>query len=191
MDTRSMKPPIEKPSDSGMRFFTPELYIRFNSPDDEIADRANEEWEEALAGYGEQLAQLRPKMPAAVRQLEELSLHDADFLGMDLQNQPLTGWNGHSDANLWLEFAILSLQVKTEVLTLIYTIWDHVRESQMESDWPFSKERLHWMYDEIDLAPNRNELFVHRILFSDGSVVEIPFRSVMIHRIENHVGVAQ
>jgi len=190
-DRKSMKPPTEKPSESGMRFFTPELYLRFNSSDDDIADRANEEWEEALEGYGEQLTRLRSKMPSPVRELADMCFHDWDFLGLDLRNQALNGWNGHQDANLWLEFAIVSLHEKNEVISLIYTIWDHVRENEPQTDWPFSKNRSHWMYDEIDLAPNRNELFVHRILFSNGRVLEIPFRSVMIHRVGNRIGVAQ
>ena len=32
--THSMKPQTEKPSEQVMRFFTPELFIKFNSPDD-------------------------------------------------------------------------------------------------------------------------------------------------------------
>ena len=31
-----------------MKFFTPELYLRSNSPDDVVADQADQAWEEAI-----------------------------------------------------------------------------------------------------------------------------------------------
>jgi len=39
-----------------MRFFTPELFIRFNSPDDMEADRADADWEAAILEAGNALA---------------------------------------------------------------------------------------------------------------------------------------
>jgi len=69
-----------------MRFFTPELYVKFNSPDDVEANRADEDWE------------------AAIRE-----------------------------------------------------------------------------YDEVDVASIGLRTFLHRVLLSDGTVIEIPFVSVMIH----------
>ena len=45
MATPSLKPITEKLPENTMRFFTPDLYVRFNSTDDAVADRANEEWD--------------------------------------------------------------------------------------------------------------------------------------------------
>src|SRR5439155_1551888 len=56
----SMKHPTDRPTEQVMRFFTPELYVQFNSPDDEVADRANEAWETALQSYQNHLTALRP-----------------------------------------------------------------------------------------------------------------------------------
>jgi len=34
-----------------MRFFTPDLYLRFNSDDDDIADGADAEWQTVVKDY--------------------------------------------------------------------------------------------------------------------------------------------
>jgi hypothetical protein len=67
------------------------------------------------------------------------------------------------------------------VTTLIYMLWDRIRESPATSGWPFSGERPHWLYDELDWAEDGRELLLHRILLSDGRVLEIPFLTVAIH----------
>ena len=57
-----------------MLFFTPELYRRFNSQDDEIALAADAEWEAAIARYHQHLATLHEKMPSEVIELSRLCL---------------------------------------------------------------------------------------------------------------------
>ena len=60
-----------------MRFFTPDLYLRFNSGDDEIADQANDEWEKAIDSYQTYLKNLN--LPESVKKLTEINLHDAEL----------------------------------------------------------------------------------------------------------------
>ena len=67
-----MKPPIEKPSEQVMRFFTPELYLKFNSPSDVEADVADEAWESAIQAYRRYLDGVRDTMPSQVVKLTEL-----------------------------------------------------------------------------------------------------------------------
>ena len=45
----------DMPSDHKMLFFTPELYRRYNSQDDDIALAADAEWEAAIASYHQHL----------------------------------------------------------------------------------------------------------------------------------------
>lgn len=177
-----MKLPTEKPSEPVMRFFTPDLYRRFNSPDDDEADRANAAWEATIQKYQSHLDGLRPQMTSQVRKLADLCLHDAEVLSFDQEAHavgplPDPVW----PAPLWSALAILSFQSDAKVFSLIYLLWDGVREHAAPADWPFSKVRKHWLYDEIDLAPDQRGMFVHRILFSDGSVLEIPFYSVILY----------
>src|SRR5437870_701827 len=78
-----MKHQTAKPSEPTMRFFPPELYVRFNSADEDEADRANEAWESALLAYRKHLDDIRERFPSQVRKLAEFCLHDAEFLGYD------------------------------------------------------------------------------------------------------------
>jgi len=166
-----------------MRFFTPELYLQFNSSDDGVADRANETWEKAIEDYRSHLEAIRDGMSSQVKKVAELDLHDAEVLGMEFQSlspPPPQFWPGP----FWSALAILSLKHDKTIQSLIYTLWDRVREYQAKEDWPFSKSRKHWLYDEVDLAKEGRGAFLHRILFSDGSVVEVPFVSAVISTVK-------
>ena len=78
-----MKRRTEEPSEPTMRFFTPELYVQFNSSNDEEADRGQEAWEAAIQAYGRHLDGIRAKMPSQVRTVSELCLHDAEVLAFE------------------------------------------------------------------------------------------------------------
>ena len=175
-----MKRPIEKPSEPIMRFFSPEFYMQFNSHDDDVADRANAAWEKSLKRYKRHLADIRDRMPSQVRKLSELCLHDAEVLGFEQESQSFCPVSqGVSSAPLWSALAIVTLRQDATIRSLFYMLWDRVRQYPPNNEWPFSKTRKHWLYDEVDVAADQRGLFLHRILFSDGSVVEIPFVSVV------------
>lgn len=178
-----MKRHIEKLDKCVMRFFTPELYMAFNSTSDEEADRADDAWEAAIKAYRRHLVALGDRMPSQVRKLAEMCLHDAEVLACDQEV-------GSSNSlpvkkNSWtpsrLDVAILSLRNDGRILSLVYSLWDRIREKSRQKKWTFSKQRKHWLYDEIDLAPDNGGKFLHRVLFSDGTVIEIPFLSVVMH----------
>jgi hypothetical protein len=179
-----MRHPIEKPSKQIMRFFTPELYVQFNSADDEVADRANEAWEKTLKEYQSHLDAIRDSMPSQVRKVADLCLHDAEVLGFEQEVQsPFPFPESVSPTPHWSAVAILCLKQDRTILSLIYLLWDRIREYSAEKDWRFSKARKHWLYDEVDVAADHRGAFLHRILFSDGSVVEIPFLSAIISSV--------
>ena len=182
-----------------MRFFTPELFIKFNSPDDEEADRADEEWETAIRKYRSHLEKIRDKMPSQVEELAGLSLHDAELLDREPPSEqflavsagsPLSAWKepDHRQFPFWYGFVVLSLQLDGEIYSLFYILSDRVRSQQAIKSWPFSKQQTHWLYDEVDVAPIGPGMFLHRVLLSDGTVIEIPFVSVLIHRFRLREG---
>jgi hypothetical protein len=177
-----MKPQIEKPSDPVMMFLTPELLIKFNSPDDEVADRADADWEEAITAYRTHLDRLRDHMSAAAQKLADLCLHDAELLAVDQQAEPDFAWP-LKGLPLGPGFAIVSLRQDNEIVSLFYVLWDRIRKHEPNTTWPFSRSKTHWLYDEVDVAPIQGGSFLHRVLLSDGTVLEIPFVSVLIHSI--------
>lgn len=169
-DTPSMKLPIEKPFEPVMRFFTPELYLEFNSPDDEVADRANQTWEETLESYRKHLHSMH--LPVGIDAIASLNLHDAVLLGIEQCSEPFSAPD--SSEALWPAIAIVSLKQDLQINSMIYTLWDNIREFSPPANWLFDDRRKHWLYDEVDRSPNPQG-YVHRILFSDGRVVEVPF----------------
>jgi hypothetical protein len=175
-----------------MRFFTPELYIEFNSADDDVADRADREWGAAIENYRRHLDGLRDQIPAQVCKLAGLCLHDAELLAIEEPMGPAFPVPLHP-LSLGIGFAILSVRQGGEIVSLIYALWDQVRKHASKVPWPFSSQRMHWLYDEVDVAPSLQGRFFHRVLLSDGTVIEIPFVSALIHRIplpEGHHGEA-
>lgn len=167
-----------------MRFFTPELYRRFNSSDEAVADEASEAWETALAEYRRHLADVRDRMPSSMRKLTDVCLHDAELLSCEQVVEPFFPFplEFFGPPPFWSALAIVSLRQGETIVSLFYLLWDRVRDHAPGADWPFSKERIHWLYDEVDVAPNAHGRFLHRVLWSDGRVLEIPFLSVVIHR---------
>ena len=115
---------------------------------------------------GDEADAIRDQMPSQVRKLAELCLHDAELLAFE-QAEPAT--------------AILSLKQNDSIVSIIYHLSGDVQDNTPTPDWPFSKRRVHWLYDEIDVGANRAAKFEHRILFSDGRVLAIPFTSVIVH----------
>ena len=168
-----------------MRFFTPALYLRFNSPDDAVADAADAEWEAAAGEYRAHLDGIREHLPTRVRELAELNLHDAELLRWQEVDTPVAAapadWAKRLPHPYWLPQSILSLRQGDTLVTLIYHLADNVRTNPAPNGWPFSKVRADWLYDEVDVAPAPQGSFLHRVFLSDGRVLEIPFASVVIH----------
>lgn len=176
-----MKHPIAAPAEPAMRFFTPELFRRVNSPDDREADLADEAWESAIVDYQRHLDSLRGRMPSYASGVVDLCLHDAATVAY--QEIPLLLPGDPLLEDLALPspaVALVVLQRHDKVWTLAYRLSGSVRQASQPEGWVSSSQHQ-WLYDEVDEDPNSaSGAFVHRILFSDGRVLEIPYRSVKV-----------
>jgi hypothetical protein len=166
-----------------MQFFTPELYRRYNAP----ALAADAEWETAISRYRRHLETLQAKMPSPVIELSQLCLHDGEMLQRQEQQHPLgwyfDNWPGPSPFwPFWYGIATLAVRLENEVVTLFYFLSDHMTEQPAADDWPFSREREHWLYDEIHSQGRDWGRFTHLILLSSGVLLTIPFATVSISR---------
>ncbi len=170
-----------------MRYFTPELYRQFNSADDDVADRADAAWETALAEYEKHLASIKDRLPSLVRSLADLRLHDAEVVapieeiasgGLGPAAEVITPLQTPA----WSAMAVMTVKHRGEFITLIYNLWDRIRQDAPPPDWPFSQYPVYWLYDELDLSADAKWPIIHRVLFSDGTVIEVPFQSVAIHK---------
>jgi len=178
-----------------MRFFTPELYLRFTSPDDAVADAANDEWEVATEAYRHHLQRLRERTRGGLAEIASSCFHDAEVVGHSPSHPewelPFALWREFPPFRHMRElspFPLLGTQVpfslalflegKPRVLT--YIVWDEWQRHGPIGDWPQEKGTLRWLYDEVDAVWDRFGMYLHRILLSDGSVWEIPFSRVTI-----------
>jgi hypothetical protein len=151
-----------------MQYFTPELYLQFNSFDVDEAERADEAWDRAESTYKERLARIRKHLPSEVVKLSELCLHDALVVARVEQAQPAV--------------AIVSVTIGEEVVSLIYFLSGPTTTRDAPLGWRFSNLQEQWLYDEVDMMNDHTGPFVHRILLSSGVTLEIPFVSVIIQR---------
>ena len=112
-----------------MKFFTPELYIRFNSTDDAEADRADEDWEKAIRDYKKHLAKHSEDMNDRVKDLaENLCLHDAELLS--IQADVPSSYT----PPLFFPFpvATISLRDNGNITNLVYFLWSEIGQSRPE-----------------------------------------------------------
>ena len=177
----------EKPFEPVMRFFTPERFVRFNSAADGEADSADEEWERAIEDYREYLATIRDRLPSQVSDLADLDLHDAELLGFNQTTEPVFAGD-HRKVPTWLGLGILTLRAGDEIITLFYLLHDDMDRYQAFGSWPFSGERVHWLYEELEVTEQDPRSYVHRILFSDGTALKIRFASIVVNRVPLDAG---
>ncbi len=158
-----------------MKYFTPELFIKGNSPDDDVVDQAEAEWERASARYRRHYRKIARHLPESLRAFnDQCCLHDADVFGPARLSVHTLPWG-------FLDVVIVAQNTNTLVPehlnTLMFLQYGVTAEPSV--DVPVSSEvfypgRTIWLYDEIDLI--KPGIFSHEILFSDGRVVKLCFR---------------
>ncbi|HEV3006666.1 MAG TPA: hypothetical protein VGX78_19505 [Pirellulales bacterium] len=165
-----------------MKYFTPELYLRFNSRDRAEVANAHEEWEGAMQAYRRHLRDIGPRMNDNVREFaDSLCLHDGEYLGMAVVPLPD---NGSS-------VAMLLIRQDVARVLLVYFLTEQPLTEEVKQRWPFSKERVHWLYDEFDVGDSGAQQ--HEMLLSNGRIVTLRFHKMQVMRldIDERVAVAQ
>ncbi|HQU43416.1 MAG TPA: hypothetical protein PK867_11435, partial [Pirellulales bacterium] len=116
-----------------MKYFTPELYLRFRSSGREEVVEAHDDWEAAIDSYRQHIKEIGPRMIANVRNLaESLCLHDAEYLGMAVLPTPDAG----------KPLAVLLTRQNTLRVFLVYLLAEQPLTRPVERNWPFSKEQV-------------------------------------------------
>lgn len=157
-----------------MKYFTPELYLRFNSRDRKIVEKAHAQWEEALVKYRQHLAHIAPRLTPSTRNIAEtLCLHDAEYLGLSLPQFE------RPDNSL----AVLSTRREATSVLLVYVLAEEPLIQQVSQKWPYSQEAVHWLYDEFDLSDGVQQ---HEVLLSNGCVLTLRFYEMQQIRHDIH-----
>jgi hypothetical protein len=147
-----------------MKYFTPELYVEFNSDDPAVADTADADWERATADYRQHLRKIVGRLPGKARELAESTcLHDAVYLGYLKAPVPKSS----------AELAVVAVEKADDVLLLIYVLTEEPSLGPPHGAGVFSDIAVHWLYDEVD-ATDRG-VFSHDILLSNGRTLSVKF----------------
>ncbi|MEX1095128.1 MAG: hypothetical protein WED34_03715 [Planctomycetales bacterium] len=158
-----------------MKHFTPELYVRINSRNRKVVDAAHEEWEASIDDYKQHLRDISSRLTPSTRQLaESLCLHDASYLGVALPQFP------SADNSL----AILWTRREETFVVLVYVLAEEPLIQEVKVNWPFSKENVHWLYDEFDV--DQNGIQQHEILLSNGRLITLRFHEMQQIQHEIH-----
>jgi hypothetical protein len=153
-----------------MKFFTPDLVLRFGSTDDAVADAAHEEWEKVNQKYLDHLERIRPQLPRAVRSfLRNFCLHDARLLALGVGADQL-------QLSLFLELD----SPRDHGILLTY----HLSRRPELIKHPELAELgtpIEWLYDEFDLARRATlPATTHFILFTGGRELRLAFRALRV-----------
>jgi hypothetical protein len=173
-----------------MKYYTPDLLVRFGSADEQAALAAQEELEERAEKYTKHLKAIQAKLPARFREMEQrFYLHDARLISPGFPFPAHGPWRLH-----WLDWfemyrlegtpgrlpsLIFALQLDTpprEVLVLHYR---SVVLEELSQHRPFQEEPLpflEWLHDEIDVVTEKGVHYpLHSILFSNGLELRLQF----------------
>lgn len=157
-----------------MKYFTPDLYLQFGAKARRDVLKAHDAWEDATESYKQHLERIGPKLTANARRVAEtLCLHDADYLGMAVLPTPDT----HKS------LAVLLTRQDPAQMFLVYYLAEEPLIQAAEREWPYSKQQVHWLYDEFDVSDDG--LQQHEILLSNGHVTKLRFYEMQVldHKI--------
>lgn len=153
-----------------MKFFTPDLLLRFGSEDEATANVAQDEWEIQSRKYGERLDEIRSRLPRGAKSLlRRYCLHDARLLLLGIPRDDLA----------------LSLLLQRDDLpgTAVQLLYDLERKPELLRH-PELSERgtpIEWLYDEFDVeGAGGRQVVTHSILFTGGRELRLAFRKLSL-----------
>jgi hypothetical protein len=156
-----------------MKYFTPDLVIRFGSDDDQVANAAAAEWEEVVGRYEQRLQQILSEMPRHLREFaESLLLHDADVWSLARQDGRL--------------LMVLCKDIAPrDVVLLTYQLVAEPIIDKAALPPEHCSSVMQFLYDEIDLSKESGQrIYTQSILFSNGWEVQLQFTDVRVELAE-------
>jgi hypothetical protein len=171
-----------------MKYFTPQLWIGFNSPRSKAAFKT---WDVRLKAYRQNLEKVLPGLSLQAQRFfrNALILHDGTLTRMEVGDRigNIDGKTGRDIVNR--RGAVVRLFVLSDRVDQHCYILEYKNLKRVELNFP-GKIALFpvgmysnfgdWGYDELTL-PEKG-LFRHEILFSSGATIAIDFRKISVQR---------
>jgi hypothetical protein len=149
-----------------MTFFTPELYVRYQSENEEILRDAEQQWDAAVQRYDEQLRALLVQAPEGEGLFENSHLHDAAILALGQEADRFR--------------LVLQLDLPYRTLILTYEILESPNVNRMALPPKYRSSHVSWLYDKVELVGSDPVVCDHFILLSNGWEVRLRFRDLQI-----------
>jgi hypothetical protein len=152
--------------EEAVKYFTPELMERLDSPDPTVANAADAEWDRRLERYEQELQRIEPELPEHVREFNGLLLHDARVLSVARQGDQF--------------HLVLHKDVPPRDLVLLTYFLTEEPVIDREA-LPIGQRSpvMDYLYDEFELVQEGNtRLYAESILFSNGWEMRLRFRDV-------------
>jgi hypothetical protein len=149
-----------------MKYFTPELIARLNSPDAAVASAADAEWDRRLEEYEQELRQIEPGLPEHIREFNDLLLHDARVSSLARQGDRLLMVLHRSIPPR--DLVIVTYTLAAEPVIDTQALPRESRSGVMDYD-----------YNEFGLIREGDQvIYTESILFSNGWEVQLRFHDV-------------
>jgi hypothetical protein len=156
-----------------MKYFTPDLVVRYGSDDPATWKAADAEWDERCQRYSAYLNSVKAELPPGLRHVEEsYALHDAVVRGM-----------GQRDRSFVI---VLQLDAPPHsLLTFTYGLLGDptIDEGALPPEVRTPEDHVEWQYDEIERVPGDPPSWSQSILFSNGWEVKLHFRDVAVQEM--------
>jgi hypothetical protein len=170
-----------------MKYFTPELWISFQTPQWE---RASKHWQRRFEAYKKELARILPKMNSSGRAFfrDALVLHDGTLTRLEVGDRIAdpTGTGRHGGIARRLEVcpSVISDRVPQRCYLLRYKGVSRIDLSLPGQVTLFPSGEYpnfgDWGYDELSLR--RPGVFRHEILFASGATIATEFKQFSFRR---------
>jgi hypothetical protein len=151
-----------------VKFFTPDLLLRFGSEDTATANAAQDEWEIQNGNYLKRLREIRSALPRSVRTfISQFCLHDAKLLILGLRHD--------------LRMLSLFLELDDAEETGLQLIYDLVRKPELLKHPELAEKGtpMEWLYDEFDVKKKGGRrVFTHSILLTGGRELRLSFHKL-------------
>jgi hypothetical protein len=148
-----------------MKYFTPELHIRGNSPDESVVHGVEEAWEHAIRRYRRRMKKIHDLLPEGARRFREnhVCLHDAEVLTMGRQGDTFV-------------MVLRKERPSYDLVLLQFTLEGEPIINPSAIPGERADFDVLWMYEEFDVDRQKHCWF--SVLFTNGWEVRLPFREL-------------
>jgi hypothetical protein len=164
-----------------MKYFTPELLLRYGADEPGTYQPATEEWDQACQRYTSYIDSVKGQMTPGLRKIDEsYFLHDAKIRAMGKQGRSF----------------LITVQLDNPPHPLVTFTCELMDEPVINTTaLPFELRStghvIEWQYDELELLAGEPPTWSWSILLSNGWEVKLYLRDVQVQELQAMIPVPQ